>query len=164
MGGVGNLLTVALLGLATTSSTMVGASIGLHLPLSKRVLAGILAFAAGALISALTLEIAYHGAQEVHQHGFSANGAWAFVGGGFALGAVIYFTLSLYLEKRGAAVRYQSQFREYAIERKQNEAKELIGLLARCDLLRHLPPEDMSGIIAFVRKRHLDAGDPLSRR
>src|SRR5260370_34852868 len=45
------LLFAAALGLGTTSSCMLGAAIGLYCPLSKRVLACVLAFAAGALIS-----------------------------------------------------------------------------------------------------------------
>jgi zinc transporter ZupT len=51
------LFAVILVGLLTTSSSMVGAAIGLYANLSKRVLASILAFAAGSLISALAIEL-----------------------------------------------------------------------------------------------------------
>ena len=64
------LLAVTLVGLVTTSSSMVGAAIGLYAPLSKRVLACILAFAAGSLISALAIELAFKGAMELHHQGF----------------------------------------------------------------------------------------------
>jgi zinc transporter ZupT len=47
------IVIVSLLGLLTTSSSMVGAALGLYVPLSKRVLACVLAFAAGALISGI---------------------------------------------------------------------------------------------------------------
>jgi hypothetical protein len=50
-----DILVVSLLGLATTSSAMAGAAIGLYYPISKRSLACILAFTAGALISALAI-------------------------------------------------------------------------------------------------------------
>jgi hypothetical protein len=40
------LFAVVLVGLLTTSSSMVGAAIGLYMPLSERVLASVLAFAA----------------------------------------------------------------------------------------------------------------------
>ena len=79
---------VSLLGLGTTSAAIGGAAIGLYLPLSKRLLACILAFAAGALISALAIELAYEGAQDLYHQGFTTRAAWAFVGGGFAIGAV----------------------------------------------------------------------------
>ena len=89
------LVYVALLGLATTSSSLLGASIGLYCPLSKRVLACVLAFAAGALISALAIELAYQSVQELHDRGFGTAAAWAFASGGFALGAIILLGLAL---------------------------------------------------------------------
>jgi hypothetical protein len=65
------------------------------------------------------------------------------VGGGFIAGAVLYYSLTLALEKKGAAVRYPTRFREYALERKQDETRQLIDLLSRCDFLRHLPAEEI---------------------
>ena len=159
MISLGDLLAVSLVGLGTTCSVLVGVAVGLHVPLSKRVLACVLAFAAGALIGALAIELAYVGAQDLHHLGFDARSAWLFVGGGFATGAIIYYAASLFLERRGAAVRYQTQFREYALERKQEEAKELIGLLAQCDLLRHLPAEEIEELLPSVHTRHLVAGE-----
>ncbi len=152
------LLPVVLVGLLTTSSSMVGAAIGLYAPLSKRVLACILAFAAGSLISALAIELAFKGAMELHHQGFDARSAWVFIAGGFACGAIVYFAASLFLEKKGAAVRRPTQFREYALARKHEQTKELIGLLAKCDLLRHLPAEAIEQILPSVRRRRLDAG------
>jgi CRP-like cAMP-binding protein len=154
---------VSLLGLGTTSSAIGGAAIGLYLPISKRVLACILAFSAGALISALAIELAYEGAQELHRHSYSTEAAWAFVGGGFAIGAVFYYCASIFLEKNGGAVRYQTRFREYARDRKRQEAKETIALLSQCDLLRHLPAEEVERILPYVRARRLAPGEILFR-
>lgn len=163
MSTAAEVAVVSLLGLGTTSSAIGGAAIGLYLPLSKRLLACILAFSAGALISALAIELAYEGAQDLHRQGFSTRYAWAFVGGGFAIGAIFYYCASLFLEKNGGAVRYQTRFREYARDRKRHEAKETIALLSRCDLLRHLPAEEVERILPCVRTRHLTAGEVLFR-
>src|SRR5580704_11161026 len=111
MIGLHEIIIVSLLGLLTTSSSMVGAALGLYVPLSKRVLACVLAFAAGALISALAIELAFEGAQELHRQGFDANASTAFIGCGFALGSVIYYFTSLFLDQKGAAIRYPSRFR-----------------------------------------------------
>jgi CRP-like cAMP-binding protein len=161
------LAMASLLGLATTSSSMLGVAIGLYVPFSKRPLACLLAFAAGSLISALAIELAYEGAQSLHHQGFNARAAWAFVSAGFAAGAIIYYSTSLFLEKKGAAVRYVTQFREYALARKQADANERIKLLATCDLMRHLPAEQIEQILPCIHDRHLDkaeilfkAGDP----
>jgi CRP-like cAMP-binding protein len=151
----------SLLGLVTTSSSLVGAAIGLHTPLSKRLLACLLAFAAGSLISALAIELAYEGALSLHGHGFNARAAWAFVSTGFAAGAILYFSASQFLEKRGAAIRYVTQFREYALARKHADTSKRIRLLATCDLMRHLPAEEIESILNSVGDRQLKAGEIL---
>ena len=157
------LFEVVLVGLLTTSSSMVGAAVGLYTPLSKRVLASVLAFAAGSLISALAIELAFKGAMELHHHGFDARSAWAFIAGGFACGAIAYFAASRFLEEKGAAIRHPMQFRQYVLARKHEQTKELIGLLAKCDLLRHLPAEAIEQILPSVRTRRLNAGEVLFR-
>jgi hypothetical protein len=114
------LVVVSLIGFGTTSSVLLGAAIGLYVPLSKRMLAGLLACAAGALISALAIDLALGSAKELHLRGFDFRGAWFFVGGGFALGASLYFVASRFLERSGAAVRYPSRFREYVRDRERH--------------------------------------------
>jgi CRP-like cAMP-binding protein len=161
MNAIYELAMASLLGLGTTSSSMLGAAIGLYVPFSKRPLACLLAFAAGALISALAIELAYEGALSLHHQGYDARAAWAFVSAGFAAGAVIYYSASLFLEKKGAAVRYVTQFREYALARKQADASEQIKLLAKCDLMRHLPAEQIERILPCIRSHRLKAGEIL---
>jgi zinc transporter ZupT len=155
------ILLASLIGLAATSSAMAGAAIGLYYPISKRSLACILAFAAGALISALAIDLAYHGAVHLHHMGFSQHSSWAFIGGGFAAGAVIYYCASRYLEKKGAAVRFPTRFREYALGRKQEETRALVKLLSKSDLLRHMPAQAIEDLLPTVRKRNVPAGEPL---
>lgn len=157
------LAMVSLLGLATTSSSLLGAAIGLYLAISKRLLACLLAFAAGSLISALAIELAYEGALSLHHQGFDARAAWAFVSSGFAVGAVLYYATSLFLEKRGAAVRYGTQFREYALTRKQQDIAARIKLLATSDLMRHLPAEQIERILPCIHDRQLEKGEILFR-
>src|ERR1700760_4964355 len=77
MDGFYQLAMASLLGLATTSSALLGAAIGLYAPFSKRPLACLLAFAAGSLISALAIELAYESAQALYHHGYNARAAWA---------------------------------------------------------------------------------------
>ena len=161
MTGFHEIVVVSLLGLLTTSSSIVGAALGLYTPLSKRMLACVLAFAAGALISALAIDLAFEGATELHQQGFRANEAWSFIGSGFALGAIIYYFTSLFLDQKGAAIRNPTRFREYALGVKQRGAKETIELLSKCDLLRHLPPEEVERILPCIRTRNLGPDETL---
>jgi hypothetical protein len=100
-----NILTigeVALLGLATTSSVMLGTVVGLYIPISKKVLASVLAFAAGSLIAALAIELAFEGARDLIRHGANVHVAWLSIVGGFAVGAIVYYVTSLFLDQKGA--------------------------------------------------------------
>jgi CRP-like cAMP-binding protein len=163
MNAFHQLATVALLGLTTTASSLLGAAIGLYIPISKRPLACLLAFAAGALISALAIELAYEGALSLHHQGYDARAAWAFVSTGFAAGAVIYYSASLFLERKGAAVRYGTQFREYALTRKQKDIDARIKLLATSDLMRHLPAEQIEQLLSCIHDSQLKQGEILFR-
>ena len=159
MNSLQTIVVVGLVGFCTTSAVLIGASIGLYAPMSKKVLACVLAFAAGVLISSLGIELAYHTALELHAKGFSAFLAWAFVGGGFATGATIYYTATRYLDRRGAAVRSATRMQEYALARKQED----IELLSKVALLRHLRPEAIEDLLLHVRERHVEAGEFLFR-
>jgi len=158
---ISQLAAVSLVGLFTTSSNFLGAAIGLYVRFPKRALAAILAFAAGALISALAIELAYESAHKLHQQAYAMQSAWAYVGSGFAFGAVVYYSATLFLENRGAAVRLPTRFREYAVGCKQKDVNELLGLLSKCNLLRHLPPEEIEAILPYIRPRRLHAGEIL---
>ena len=158
-----DIMAVALLGLATTSSVMLGAVLGLYLPFPKKVLAGVLAFAAGSLIAALAIELGFEGAYDLVRHGASVRGAWVAIAGGFAVGAVIYYVTSLFLEQKGAALRYPSRFLEYALDRKRQAVGEKLALLSKCDLLRHLPPEQIEPLLDRVQDREVRAGEIVFR-
>ncbi len=151
------LLAVAGVGLFTTSAVMVGATVGLYLPISRQFLAAILAFAAGVLIASLAIELSFGGADELRHLGFAPGAAWLLVSAGVTLGAGVYFFATRYLDNRGAAIRSATRFREYVMERKKDE----IELLAKCDILRHLPPEAIDDILDRVERRHVAAGNVL---
>jgi CRP-like cAMP-binding protein len=157
------IIVVGLIGLATTSSVMIGAALGLYVPFPQKVLAGVLGFASGSLIAALAIELGFEGAHDLVKHGMPVRTAWLVIAGGFAIGAVVYYAASLYLEQRGAAIRYQSRFQEFAKEKKQQESARMITLLAKCDLLRHLPPEDIEPLLAHVHEQAIAAGEVLFR-
>jgi hypothetical protein len=75
MSDAPELVLVSLIGFGTTSSVLLGAAIGLYVPLSKRMLAALLACAAGALISALAIDLALGSAKELAASTFEALGS-----------------------------------------------------------------------------------------
>ena len=154
---------VGLLGLFTTSSVMLGAALGLYLNFSRRFLACILAFAAGSLIAALAIDLGFDSARELEQHGENLHIAWVKIAGGFAIGAVVYYVCSLFLEQKGAALRYPSRFMEYALNRKRQEVSEKLALLSQCSLLRHLPADQIEPLLDRVQERNVAAGEIVFR-
>ncbi|MFO1057670.1 MAG: cyclic nucleotide-binding domain-containing protein [Dongiaceae bacterium] len=161
MSDLQEIVVVALLGLAVTSSNMIGAGLGLYLRPSQKLLAGTLAFAAGALITALAIELGYLGALDLHRRGFGTGEAWLFIAGGFAVGAVFYYAAARLLDSEGAAIRLPSRFREYAKRRQRRDAAAVIRLLAQGDLMRHLPPERIDEILPLIGQRRLAPGEVL---
>jgi CRP-like cAMP-binding protein len=160
---VSQTVVAAILGFIASGSYLIGLGFGLYMPLSKRLLGAILAFASGALICALAISLAFSTAVKLHHADFTLHGAWLTVGGGFAIGAVAYYLLSLALEKKGAAIRYPTQFREYVRKRRKGETQETIGLLAKSNLMCHLPPEQIADFLHMVRRRKLGAREVLFR-
>lgn len=156
--GALDIFELGALGLFTTSSVMIGAWIGLYLPLSNRLLASTLAFASGSLISALAIELGFEDALDLIKRGVSAHLAWLSIAGGFITGATIYYVASILLEQKGAALRYPSRFLEFALERKRKAASENLELLSKCDLLRHLTPDDIEPLLEHVQRCNILAG------
>jgi CRP-like cAMP-binding protein len=154
-----DVVAVAFLGLGTTSSSMLGAALGLYVDFPKKVLAGILAFAAGALIAALAIDLGFEGARDLTRHGDNVHAAWAWIAGGFASGAVIYYVTSLFLEEKGAALRYPSRFLEYALHRKRQAVGDRLAMLSQIDLLRQLPAEDIEPLVNRVQQRQVPPGE-----
>jgi hypothetical protein len=100
---------------------------------------------------------------DLHAKGFTTESSWLFVGGGFAVGAVLYYFIALLLDREGAAVRLPTRFREYAIRAQQKNSAEIIRLLSQGELLRHLPAEDIGEILPLVEQRSLEPGEVVFR-
>jgi zinc transporter, ZIP family len=85
--------TALLYGVLASSSFVVGVLIGLLFAPPRRVVAAVVAFGAGVLVSALTFELM--------REAFDTGGAWYAVSG-FLLGAVIYVAADVVLERMAA--------------------------------------------------------------
>lgn len=103
-----------LLGLLASSSLNGGAALGLYTRPSSRLIAGVMAFGAGALIEALAVELAYQGVVRlVREEQLSGTVAFAYVAVGFAVGGAIYFGADRLLEGGGGALRKTATTRRY---------------------------------------------------
>ncbi|MBA3784626.1 MAG: ZIP family zinc transporter [Acidobacteria bacterium] len=92
-------LQAGLWGLLSGSALVIGAGIGYFLNVPQRIVASIMAFGSGVLISALSFELM----EEAYQHGgFTATAL------GFTIGAGIFTAANWYLSKQGAKHRKRS--------------------------------------------------------
>lgn len=92
-------LQAAWWGLFAGGALVAGAAVGYRLPVPPRLVAGIMAFGSGVLISALSFDLM----DEAYQRGgFSSTAA------GFVLGAAIYTAANWFLNQRGAKHRKRS--------------------------------------------------------
>jgi ZIP family zinc transporter len=128
-------IQAGLWGLLSGSALLIGAMAGWFLPMSKRTVAGIMAFGAGVLISALAFELM----DEAWR-----RGGFVPVAGGFLGGAALYTILNLLLAARGARHRKRS----CAEHRDKDKAKnpENGAALALGALLDGIPESIVIGV------------------
>src|SRR4051812_41511720 len=87
-------------GLVGGSALLLGAYFGFNLKLPQRLIAGVMAFGSGVLISALSFELMQ---EAFEKGGFKAAAI------GFVSGAAVHTAINLYLSKRGAKHRKRSR-------------------------------------------------------
>ena len=92
-------LQAGLWGLLAGSALLLGAAVGFFAPLPRRLIAGIMAFGSGVLISALSFELM--------DEAFHQGGAWS-AGVGAVAGAAVYSAASILLARHGAKHRKRS--------------------------------------------------------
>ncbi len=146
-------------------SLLVGVGIGLLAKPSQRTNAIIMAFGTGALIQALALELAFEGAERLiainHLSGLTS---WLWVAVGFTVGGVLYYLGDRRLEQYGAALRHPALAKLYLLRQKRQQSAVLLARLARVELLRSLPPEEMEEVLLCVQPARFAAGDTIFRR
>jgi len=153
-------MTVGLVGLLTTISVFVGAYLGLYYAIPEKVLSSILAFAAGSLIAALAIELSFEGAEALVKHGFGIRASWFNMALGFGAGAALYYTASVFLESKGAAIRRLPSLL-FNSKGGRAAADEKIVPLSRSALFSHRSATDIEDVLGFVSLRACDGGETV---
>jgi ZIP family zinc transporter len=128
-------LQAGLWGLLSGSALLIGAAIGWFVPLSRRMVAAIMAFGAGVLISALSFELMDEAWRQ---------GGFAPVAGGFLGGAAVYTLLNYVLAFWGARHRKRSGKEQRDRDKAKNESNG--GALALGALLDGIPESIVIGV------------------
>jgi zinc transporter, ZIP family len=96
---IGGAVLAGFWGSVAGSALVIGALVGYFLPVPQRLIAAVMAFGAGVLVSVLSFDLMD---EAYRQGGFVATGA------GFLAGAAIYTVVNVYLSRRGAKHRKRS--------------------------------------------------------
>ncbi len=143
-------------GILSAVSLPLGAILGLWLRPKRKVSSALMAFGAGALLFALTIELFGHVPHHVEAHGFGA--LWAAVIGAVA-GGVLFEVLNRVLNNRGAYLRRFSNARRYVARLRLRRAHGLLEEVGKNRTLRQVKPEHMAHLLNRAQKKRYPAGE-----
>jgi CRP-like cAMP-binding protein len=153
-------LAAGALAIAAMSALVAGTVIGIYGRPSQRTNAIIMAFGTGALIQALAIDLAYHGANRlIHETHYTGLMAWSMVAFGFILGGLGYYLGNKTLDKQGGAFRHPALAKFYFLKKKRSEKARVLEKLSDVELLRSLPPQDMEVVLESVSPVTFSAGE-----
>ncbi|MBT3272535.1 MAG: hypothetical protein HN368_05230, partial [Spirochaetales bacterium] len=123
-------------GLVSAVSLPLGALLGLLLKPSRKITSALMAFGAGALLFALTIELFSEALHFASEHGNRVIVATIV---GALAGGLLFDALNQILNNRGAFVRKLGTTRRHLTKIKVKMARRLINDLSRVRLLQSLP-------------------------
>ncbi|MBI4803361.1 MAG: cyclic nucleotide-binding domain-containing protein [Elusimicrobia bacterium] len=133
-------------------SLPLGALLGLWLKPSSKWTSSLMAFGAGALLAALTLELV--------AGGLKLAGFWP-LGGGCVLGAALFMLLDRLLNSKGGFLRKRSTAAKHLSARKLARYSDMLKRLSGIGLFRSLPPEEISAVVEFARPFSARGGEVI---
>lgn len=145
-------------GIVSAVSLPLGAGAGVHLRPGKLPTSILMAFGAGALLFALTIELFGHALHKSHTEGAMVVFATAV---GAIAGGLLFDVLNQLLNNRGAFLRNISNSKNYFERHKLLTARRMIIRLSKIRLLRNLPPAEIALMLRHVRMEKIPEGEVI---
>lgn len=145
-------------GLGSAISLPLGAILGIWLKPKQKINSALMAFGAGALLFALTIELFGHVPHHVQEHGYYALLA-AIIGA--LAGGALFDGLNKVLNNHGAYLRKLSSARDYLITLRKKRSQQLIEELSKIKILSQLTPLQMAKLVNRVQTLHFPAGKKI---
>ena len=152
------ILTALFWGAVSAVSLPLGAFVGITWRPHSKVVSTLMAFGAGALLFALSVELMAEVPELVRQIG---RGALAAGVGGALCGGLIFDLLNQMLNNRGAFLRNLSNAKEYVARSKRRRARRVLGRLSRLEAFRSVPPEELADLVKRAHRRQLADGEKV---
>jgi zinc transporter ZupT len=130
-----------LLGFGSAISLVIGSAIGLIAKPRAVITSMCMAFGAGALLFALSIEIVAH---SYHIAGYVPLAI------GMVAGGLLFELLNQSINRRGGFRRKAATMLYHVTRSKRLRAAEVIGHLARIDVFRALPPAEIAKLVPYI--------------
>jgi zinc transporter ZupT len=140
------------LGFGSAVSLVIGAAIGLAARPRAVVTSALMAFGAGALLFALSIEIVAH---SYHTAGF-----WP-LALGCILGGVLFEILNQIINRRGGFLRKAAPLLRYVTQLKRHRATDVVEHLSHMAIFRALPPEAIAKLVPHVETADVPEGGEI---
>ena len=148
-------------GLISAVSLPLGALLGLLTHPSRKVTSALMAFGAGALLFALTIELFSESLHHAAEYGDKI--IYITIAGALA-GGLLFDLLNQILNRQGAFLRKFTTTRKHLSRLKRTLARRLINELSRIRLLQSLPPNDIATLIPHMKRENFEAGEIIFRQ
>ncbi len=149
-------LSALVFGALSAGSLLLGAWTGIFLKPPPRVSAAVMAFGAGALFAALSLELIGEAVERLH-------GSFWPIGLGCVAGGLLFVTLDHFVNGAGGFLRKRSTLSRRLRTDRRRDVRLLFESLAKVPLFASLPPEEVRSLADQVNRVRCDAGTPVIR-
>jgi CRP-like cAMP-binding protein len=116
---------------------------------SPRVVAVILAFGAGSLLAALTIELVLPS--------FTETGFWPIAAGCIG-GGLLFVVFNFLLNSQGAFLRKPATTSKYILQTKKAHLEGIVDLLAKTDIFHALSPDEIGHLLPYIKQRTYEPG------
>jgi CRP-like cAMP-binding protein len=130
-----------LVGLGSAISLLIGSAIGLIAKPRAVITSVCMAFGAGALLFALSIEIVAH---SYHVAGFAPLALGCIIGG------LLFELLNQIINRRGGFLRKTATLLYHVTRSKRLRAADMVDHLARMDVFRALPPREIAKLVPYI--------------
>jgi len=147
-------------GVISAISLPIGAILGLIAKPGRKITSALMAFGAGALLFALTIELFSEMLHYGKEHGKEII-IITIIGAVF--GGLLFDFLNQMLNNKGAFLKSLSETTKHLRKVKLLTAKKLINTLSKVHILQSLPPEQIAKLIPHMKKETFEKGKTIFR-
>ena len=148
-------LQAFIFGLISAASLPMGAVTAMFWNPRERVVAGMMAFGAGALLAALTIDLVANALREGHFYSLAA---------GCVIGGVVFVMLNKVVNEKGGFLRKAATTINYLKRKKAQQFKYIVKKMSKVHLFNLLPPGEIQGLVHDITSRNYIKGNIILRQ